>query len=147
MALQPVKDSEATDCAFQYVMHMNAVTGPPGPRPVVPFDLCTCFVVQAKVNSCEVLMMVDTGSTTNFISPAFATVAKLATFTLESQLPLQLGCVSSHSTITHSTHVPVHLGHVTCNTYFDVTNIDRYDCIIGLPFLRLHRVCLNFGED
>jgi len=91
--------------------------------------------------------MVDTGSTTNFVSPAFVTVAKLATFTLESQLLLQLGCVGSHSTITHGVHVPVCLGHVTRDTYFDVANIDRYDCIIGLPFLRLHRVCLNFGED
>jgi len=91
--------------------------------------------------------MIDTGSTTNFVSPAFATVAKLAVFTLESQLPLQLGCVSSHSTITHSVHVSVHLGQVTRDTYFDVANIDRYDCIIGLLFLRLHQVCLNFGED
>jgi len=91
--------------------------------------------------------MIDTGSMMNFVSPAFVTIAKLATFTLESQLPLQLGCIGSRSTITHGTHVPVRLGHVTCNTYFDVANIDRYDCIIGLPFLRLHQVCLNFGED
>ena len=40
-------------------------------------------------------MMVNTGSMSNFISPAFATVAKLAAFTLESQLALQLGCVGS----------------------------------------------------
>jgi len=146
MALWLVKD-EATDHAFRYAMRMNAVTGPPGPRPVVPFHLCTCFVVRAKVNGCEVLTIVDTGSMMNFISPAFATVAKLATFTLESQLLFQLGCISSHSTITHSAHVPVRLGHVTHDTYFDVANIDWYDCIIGLPFLRLHRVCLNFGED
>jgi len=146
MALRPVKD-EATDRAFRYAMRMNAVTGPPGPRPVVPFHLRTCFVVRAKVNGCEVLTMVDTGSMTNFVSPAFATVAKLATFTLESQLPLQLGCVGSRSTITHGVHVPVCLGHVTRDTYFDVANIDRYDCIIGLLFLRLHRVCLDFGED
>ena len=128
-------------------MCMNAVTGPPGPRPVVPFHLRTCFVVRAKVNGCEALTMVDTSSTTNFVSPAFVTIAKLATFMLESQLPLQLGCVGSRSTITHSTHVPVRLGHVTRDTYFDVANIDRYDCIIGLPFLRLHRVCLDFGKD
>ena len=147
MALQLVKDSEATDHAFRYAMRMNAVTGPPGPRPVVPFHLHTCFIVQTKVNSCTALTMVDTGSTTNFISPAFVTVAKLATFMLESQLPLQLGCIGSRSTITHGMHVPVHLGHVTCDTYFDVTNIDWYDCIIVLPFLRLHQVCLDFGED
>ena len=52
-------------------------------------------LVLEKVNGCEALTMVDTGSTTNFISPAFATVAKLAAFTLESQLALQLGCVGS----------------------------------------------------
>jgi len=146
MAIRPVKD-EATDCAFQYAMHMNAVTGPPGPRPVVPFHLRTCFVVRAKVNGCEALTMVNTGSTTNFVSPAFVTIAKLATFTLESQLLLQLRCVGSRLTITHGAHVPVCLGHVTHNTYFDVTNIDQYDCIIGLPFLRLHQVCLDFGKD
>jgi len=117
---------------------MNAVTGPPGPRPVVPFHLHTCFVVRAKVNGCEALTMVNTGSTMNFVSPAFATVAKLATFMLESQLLLQLGCIGSHSTITHGAHVLVCLGHVTHNTYFNVANIDWYDCIIGLPFLRLH---------
>ena len=119
MALGPVKD-EATDRTFQYAMHMNAVAGPPGPRPVVPFHLCTCFVVRAKVNNCEALTMVDTGSMTNFVSPAFATIAKLATFMLESQLPFQLGCVGSRSTITHGVHVPVCLGHVTRDTYFDV---------------------------
>jgi len=59
MALQPVKD-EATDHTFRYVMRMNAVTGPPGPRPVVPFHLCTCFIVRAKVNGCKALTMVDT---------------------------------------------------------------------------------------
>ena len=90
--------------------------------------------------------MVNTSSMSNFISPAFVTIAKLAMFMLESQLPLQLRCVSSCSTI-HSTHVPVHLGNITCNTYFDVTNIDQYDCIIGLLFLRLHQVCLSFGKD
>jgi len=74
-------------------------------------------------------MMIDTGSMTNFVSPAFVTLAKLATFTLESQLPLQLGCVSSRLTITHGTHVPVRLEHVIRDTYFDVVNIDQYDCI------------------
>ena len=84
---------------------------------------------------------------TNFVSPAFAMVAKLAAFTLESQLALQLGCVGSQSKITHGAHAPVRIGNITHNTYFDVTNIDRYDCILGLLFLRNNRVHLNFGED
>ena len=134
MALQPAV--EPTDCAFRYTMHMDALVGPPGPRPLVPAKLHTCFVVRTKVNGCEALTMVDTGSTTNFISPAFVTVAKLAAFKLESQLALQLGCVGNHSKITHGTHAPVHIGNVTCDTYFNVANIDWYNCILSLLFLR-----------
>ena len=83
MALQPV--AEPTNHAFRYAMRMDALAGPPGPRPLVPAKLCTCFVVHTKVNGCEALTMVDTGSMMNFVSPAFATVAKLAAFMLESQ--------------------------------------------------------------
>ncbi|KIM56122.1 hypothetical protein SCLCIDRAFT_29834 [Scleroderma citrinum Foug A] len=119
-----------------YAMHMDALAGPPGPRPLVPAKLRTCFMVHAKVNSCKALMMVDTGSMTNFVSPAFTTVAKLAAFTLESQLALQLGCVGSQLKITHGTHAPMCIGNITHNMYFDVANINWYDCILGLPFLR-----------
>ena len=70
-------------------MCMDTITGPPGPSSLVPTKLRT------KVNGCEALTMVDTGSMMNFISPAFMTVAKLAGFTMESQLALQLGCVDS----------------------------------------------------
>ena len=79
-------------------MRMDALMGPPGPRPLVP--------------------------------------AKLAAFTLESQLALQLGCVGSRSKITHGTHAPVRISNVTRDMYFDVANINQYDCILGLPFLR-----------
>ena len=41
----------------------------------------------------------------------------------------------------------MHIGNVTHDMYFDVANIDQYDCILGLPFLRNNRVHLNFGED
>ena len=105
MALQPA--AETAGHTFRYAMCMDAIAGPPGPRPLVPAKLHTCFVVCAKVNGCEALTMVDTGSMMNFVSPAFVTVAKLAAFTLESQLALQLGCVGSRSKITHGTHTPV----------------------------------------
>ena len=83
-AMRPA--AEPTDRAFRYAKHMDALVAPPGPRPLVPTKLHTCFMVHAKVNGCEALTMVDTGSTTNFVSPAFVAVAKLAAFTLQSQL-------------------------------------------------------------
>ena len=145
MAMRPA--AGPTDCTLRYAMRMDTLMGPPGPRPLVPAKLHTCFMVHAKVNGCEALTMVDTGSMTNFDNPAFTTVAKLAAFTLESQLALQLGCVGSQLKITHGAHAPVHIGNVTHNTYFDVANINWYDCILGLLFLRNNRVHLDFGED
>ena len=106
MAMWPA--AGPTDCAFRYAMRMDVLVGPPGPRSLVPAKLHTCFMVHTKVNSCKALTMVDTGSMTNFVSPAFATVAKPAAFTLESQLALQLGCVGSQLKIIHGTHTHVH---------------------------------------
>ena len=126
MAMRPA--AGPPDHTFRYAMHMDALVGPPGPRLLVPTKLHTCFVVRTKVNGCKALTMVDTGSTMNFVSPAFTTVAKLAAFTLESQLALQLGCVGSQSKITHGAHAPVCIGNVTHDTYFNVTNIDQKTC-------------------
>ena len=33
------------------------------------------------------------------------------------------------------------------DVYMDIVNIDRYDMIIGTPFLREQKVILNFGRD
>ncbi|KIK16507.1 hypothetical protein PISMIDRAFT_113200, partial [Pisolithus microcarpus 441] len=116
-------------------------------RPTVPPQARACVIVKAQVNGCEALTMIDTGSMTNFVSPAFATVAKLPTFTLASQLTLQLGCVGSHSKITHGSQMKLRLGAFMCDAYFDVANIDRYDCILGIPFLRSHGVRLKFDTN
>ena len=56
-------------------------------------------------------------------------------FPLEQQLTLQLGCIGSWSKITHGGKTHIELGSVTSKIYFDVANIDQYDCILGIPFL------------
>ena len=33
------------------------------------------------------------------------------------------------------------------DVYVDVVNLDRYDMIIGTPFMRKHRLVLDFGKD
>ncbi|KIK14684.1 hypothetical protein PISMIDRAFT_17127, partial [Pisolithus microcarpus 441] len=141
MALHPTEETTRT---FRYGMCTNSTITP---RPTVPPQARACVIVKAQVNGCEALTMIDTGSTTNFMSPAFTTVAKLPTFTLASQLTLQLGCVGSHSKITHGSQTKLRLGAFTCDTYFDVANIDQYDCILGIPFLRSHGVRLKFDTN
>ncbi|KIJ58717.1 hypothetical protein HYDPIDRAFT_67080, partial [Hydnomerulius pinastri MD-312] len=91
--------------------------------------------------------MVDTGSTTNFVSPTFTTIMKMPVYTLEQQIMLQLGCIGSRSKLSHGAHVSVCLGPIDARAYINIANIDRYDCILGVPFLREHGICIDFTID
>jgi hypothetical protein len=93
----------------------------------------------------KALALFDTGSTTDSVTPEFAFATKAKTFKLEEQVILQLGCVGSRSKISYGTRVPIGFGGIEDKVYFDLVNIDRYDCIIGTPFMNTHKVCLDFG--
>ena len=90
-------------------------------------------------------MMLDMGSTSNFVSPAFATVHHIRAFPLEQQLTLQLGCVGSHSRITHEANAQMWIGAFNTQLYFDIANIDQYNCILGIPFLQQNATIVDFS--
>ena len=94
------------------------------------------MVALVKVNSLEAYALLDTGSTAISISHDFAQVAKLKVFQLENPIPLQLGTVGSCSMINFGARSRVELGTVSDDdAYLDVVNIDRYNMIVGIPFL------------
>ena len=64
--------------------------------------------------------------------------------TLEQPVTLQLGCVGSRSKINYGTEDKVNFASISCKSYLDVANLDRYDCIVGTPFMRRHKIALNF---
>ena len=39
------------------------------------------------------------------------------------------------------------IGAFNAQLYFDVTNIDRYDCILGIPFLWQNAAIVDFGRQ
>jgi len=41
----------------------------------------------------------------------------------------------------------IKFGTVETNHYFDVINIDRYDIILGMVFMKQHRIMLDFKKD
>ena len=92
-------------------------------------------------------MMLDTGSTSNFVSLAFATVHRICTFPLEQQLTLQLGCIGSHSHITHGANAQMWIGAFNTQLYFNIANINRYDCTLGISFLRQNAAIVDFGRQ
>jgi hypothetical protein len=92
--------------------------------------------------------MIITGSTTISVTHDFAQVANLNMHQLENPVTLQLGTVGSHSMINYGARARIELGPVVEeNAYADVVNIDRYDMIIGIPFMQRHRLVLDFDQN
>jgi len=141
-----VMTTEPVAQLFRYVLNVNDLQGTIL-RPVVPAGARACVTVEALVHGCHALAMIDTGSMGNFLSPAFAMVTRVATFPLEQQLTLQLGCMGSRSKITHGVRAQLSIGAFSARVYFDVANIDQYDCILGIPFLRQNTAVVDFGTQ
>jgi len=138
--------TEPVAWSFRYMLNANDLQGTIL-RPVVPAGAQACVTVEALVHGCHALAMIDTGSTGNFLSPAFATFTCVATFPLEQQLTLQLGCVGSRLKITHGARAQLSIRAFSAHVYFDVANIDRYDCILGIPFLQQNAAVVDFGTQ
>jgi hypothetical protein len=69
------EDSTNESRAFQYALHTKKVdTSTNESRPRVVPELRNCVTIEANINGCKVFIMIDTGSTGNFVSPAFAKV-------------------------------------------------------------------------
>ena len=119
-------DTEPLPHAFRYALSANTVSTS-ALQPLVPADSWACIIVETLINGHKALMMLDMGSS-NFVSPAFATVHRIHAFPLEQQLMLQPGCIGSRSRITHGAHAQMQIGAFDAQLYFDVANIDHYDC-------------------
>ena len=102
-------DADLPPRAFRYML--NANTAPTLTlRPLVPANSQACVIIETLIDGHKALTMLDTGSTSNFVSPAFMTVHRICTFPLEQQLTLQLGCVGSCLRITHGANAQIWIG-------------------------------------
>jgi Aspartyl protease len=89
-----------------------------------------------KVNGLEAYALLDTGSTMISITHDFAHMANLSIIQLENPIALQLGTVGSWSMINFGSRASLEFRLIKDDdAYLDVVNIDRYDMIIGTPFM------------
>ena len=65
---------------------------------------------------------------------------------LQISVPLQLGCVGSRGTIHYGASADVTALGKTKPVYFDILNIDRYDIILGVPWLTSNNATMDFTK-
>ncbi|KAI0044712.1 hypothetical protein FA95DRAFT_1496622, partial [Auriscalpium vulgare] len=114
--------------------------------PDVPAEHRQCLAAYVEVNGVKAYALFDTGSTTVSVTPDFARVSRIPLTALENPVTLQLGCVGSRSKINFGASVSVKIGPIDDLQYVDVVNIDRYDMIVGTPFMYRFGVCLDFAH-
>ena len=78
------------------------------------------------------------------ISPDFTHATGMRTFTLAQPIALQLACIGSRSTINYGAKATIKFGDQSIEEHFNVTNIEYYDVILGIPFLKQIGICLDF---
>ena len=100
--------------------------------------------VQVVINGIPAYALLDSGCTTDSISPTFAYIASADRIQLEEQVGLQLGARGSRTKISFGAKARTAIGTVDEYYYFDVVDIDRYDVILGTPFFLKHNVILDF---
>jgi hypothetical protein len=115
-------------------------------QPARPHDLTACISALLSINGTEAYVLIDSDSTTNSMTPEFANATRAPNIKLDDQVTLQLGCVGSRSRINYGTRVPVDFCGIKGHVYFDQVNLDRYDCVIGTPFLNRHGGIIDFGK-
>ncbi|KAJ7478316.1 hypothetical protein FB451DRAFT_1032372 [Mycena latifolia] len=105
-----------------------------------------CLAAMIRIGASQAYMLFDSGSNTDSITPEYAHATGLPRIRLDEQVILQLGCVGSRSKISYGTRAPIDFGGVRGHLYLDQVNLDRYDGIIGTPFMNQHGIILDFAK-
>ncbi|KAF8222097.1 hypothetical protein L208DRAFT_1324353 [Tricholoma matsutake] len=100
-----------------------------------------------KIHGLEANVLLDSGYTSDSMSPEFTVSANLKVHKLEEPIPLQLGMVGSRSKINFGLFSEFELQGIQGEHYFNVVNLNRYDVIIRTVFMRKHGIILDFECD
>ena len=81
------------------------------------------------------------------ISPNFIRVARIEPFLLDKPIGIQLAVTGSKSVINYGANVTIKYNGKESKEHFNIVNIYYYDAILGTPFLRKHKVMIDFVNN
>ena len=91
--------------------------------------------------------LIDSGCEGIMLSPNYIRAAKIEPFPLDKPIGIQLAVTGSKSVINYGTNATRKYEGRELKEYLDIINIDYYDAILGTPFLRKHKVIINFMNN
>ena len=91
--------------------------------------------------------LIDSGCEGIIISSNFIRVAKIKPFPFDKPIGIQLAVTGSKSVINYGANATIKYKGKELKEYFDIINIDYYDAILGTPFLRKHKVVIDFVNN
>ena len=115
-------------------------------QPVRDIKAMQPITIEVEINGVQCYVLVDTGCNTNSFGPITARIVKADRIDLKEQVQLQLGTRGSRTKINHGTKVNLKVGPINESVYFDIVDIDRYDAILGMPFLTKHKAIVDLGR-
>ncbi|CUA71823.1 hypothetical protein RSOLAG22IIIB_09881 [Rhizoctonia solani] len=105
------------------------------------------FTGYFQVGNTVAHVLFDSGSGTDMISPSFVRIAQIKPIELEEPIGLQLATVGSRSKINYGVNTTITVGTTNVSHYFNVVNVDKYDVVLGTPFMRQYGVKLDFESN
>ena len=102
---------------------------------------------EVLINGVPVWALFDSGCTTDSISPAVAYITTADRIDLAQRIGLQLGAKGSRTSINHGTKAMVEVGPIKTRHYFDIVDCDRYDIVLGSPFIISHKIILDMANN
>ncbi len=98
------------------------------------------------MNDLDAVILWDSGSTSTAMSSAYADISKALVAQLVNPDVLQLGTVGSRVKINFGSTSNIAADGYTGPEYFDVVIIDKYNIIMGMPFMHRNKVILDFDK-
>jgi Retroviral aspartyl protease len=141
---EKAKEKPILSREYQSNVHRKSVTGTRAKH--LPATQ-RCLSTLVTFNGMKARALLDSGSTTDCVSPDLVRLADAETILLDEPVTLQLGCVGSRSKINYGAKCEIEIGGEKGDYYFDVVNLDKYDMIVGTPFLRRFGISLDFSEN
>lgn len=115
---------------------------------VVNVDTTTpgLFKVHGRVNDTPAVILLDNGSTGNFVSTDYAARLALKT-TTKSTVTVKMANGSTTAQDRHAFKVPVEVGAYAARLDLALLPLDGYDVILGTPWLRAVGAIIDYRND